>query len=207
MLEYARIFLNERTRALSDMTGGRVCPSVAVTTLHGLWHYNVWSGKKFFFTHARQGQQSLTAFCAKCLNYANLGFCTISMHVMLGSCVPNLRGRGWVEHTQMHLKLKKGTKNSIILAILEEFLVNSLFQKTRIPMADIKVLVYSNFSKKIEKNWNLQAPGGMEDFTLPNVGARFKKQKRKLYKGFSHLSYLFLLPPFWVDVVNSCWLA
>jgi hypothetical protein len=57
-----------------------------------------------------------------------------------------------VEHTQMHLKLKKGTKNSIILAILEEFLVNSLFQKTRIPMADIKVLVYSNFSKKIEKN-------------------------------------------------------
>ena len=33
------------------------------------------------------------------------------MHIMLGTCVPNLRGRGWVEHTQMHLALKKGTKN------------------------------------------------------------------------------------------------
>jgi hypothetical protein len=33
------------------------------------------------------------------------------MHVILGTCVPNLRGRGWVKHTQMHLALKKGTKN------------------------------------------------------------------------------------------------
>jgi hypothetical protein len=33
------------------------------------------------------------------------------MHIMLGTCVPNLRGREWVEHTQMHLALKKGTKN------------------------------------------------------------------------------------------------
>jgi hypothetical protein len=32
------------------------------------------------------------------------------MHIMFGSCVPNLRSRGWVEHTQMHLALKKGTK-------------------------------------------------------------------------------------------------
>jgi hypothetical protein len=30
---------------------------------------------------------------------------------MLSTCVPNLRGRSWVEHTQMHLVLKKGTKN------------------------------------------------------------------------------------------------
>jgi hypothetical protein len=29
---------------------------------------------------------------------------------MLSTCTPNLRGRGWVEHTQMHLTLKKGTK-------------------------------------------------------------------------------------------------
>jgi hypothetical protein len=28
MLEYARIFLNGRTRALSDMTDGRTCRSV-----------------------------------------------------------------------------------------------------------------------------------------------------------------------------------
>jgi hypothetical protein len=39
-----------------------------------------------------------------------LGFCTISMHIILGTCVPNLRGRGWVEHTQMQLALKRGTK-------------------------------------------------------------------------------------------------
>jgi hypothetical protein len=32
------------------------------------------------------------------------------MHIMLGTCMPNLRGREWVEHTQMHLVLKKGTK-------------------------------------------------------------------------------------------------
>jgi hypothetical protein len=28
------------------------------------------------------------------------------MLIMLGSCVPNLRGEGQVEHTQMHLALK-----------------------------------------------------------------------------------------------------
>jgi hypothetical protein len=33
------------------------------------------------------------------------------MHIILGTCVPNLRGREWVEHTQMHLAVKKGTKN------------------------------------------------------------------------------------------------
>jgi hypothetical protein len=35
----------------------------------------------------------------------------------------------------------------------------------------------------------------MEDFTLSNVGARFKKLKRKLSKGFFQTS-LFLLPTF-----------
>jgi hypothetical protein len=66
--------------------------------------------KKAFFPCAQQGQQSLTAFGAKFLNYATLSFCTISMHIMLGTCVPNLRGRGCMEHTQMHLALKKDTK-------------------------------------------------------------------------------------------------
>jgi uncharacterized membrane protein len=42
---------------------------------------------------------------------------------------------------------------SIILAILEEFLVNSIFHETNIPTVDIKVLMYYNFSKRIlEKN-------------------------------------------------------
>jgi hypothetical protein len=30
---------------------------------------------------------------------------------MLGTCVPNLRGRWWVEHTQIHPALKRGTKH------------------------------------------------------------------------------------------------
>jgi hypothetical protein len=66
--------------------------------------------RKVFFPCAQQEQHSLTAFGAKFLNYTTLSFCTISMLIMLGTCVPNLRGRGWLEHTQMHLALKKGTK-------------------------------------------------------------------------------------------------
>jgi hypothetical protein len=40
----------------------------------------------------------------------------------------------------------------------------------------MKVQVSSNFSKKFEKKWNLQAPWGMEDLTLPSVGASFKME-------------------------------
>jgi hypothetical protein len=36
----------------------------------------------------------LTAFEAKFFNYAILRFCAIVMHIMLGTCLPNLRGRG-----------------------------------------------------------------------------------------------------------------
>jgi hypothetical protein len=57
----------------------------------------------------------------------------------------------------MHLALKKVTNFSITLAILEEFLVYSLFHETKIPTVDMKVQVYSNFSKKIGKKRNLQA--------------------------------------------------
>jgi hypothetical protein len=57
-----------------------------------------------------------------------------------------------VEHTQTHLVLKKGTKISIILAILEEYFVNSPFHQTKIPTVDIKIMVQSNFSnKEVEK--------------------------------------------------------
>jgi hypothetical protein len=48
----------------------------------------------------------------------------------------------------MHLALKKGTKISIILVNLEEFLVISLFHETKIPMVDMKVQVNSKFRKK-----------------------------------------------------------
>jgi hypothetical protein len=60
----------------------------------------------------------------------------------------------------------------------------------------MKVLVYSNFrEKKLGKKWNLQPLWAMQDFTLPSVRARFKKQERKLSKGFSQTSF-FLLPTF-----------
>jgi hypothetical protein len=49
--------------------------------------------KKVLFACTRQGQQTLTAPGAKNLNYAPLSFCTIVMHIILGTCVPNLRGR------------------------------------------------------------------------------------------------------------------
>jgi hypothetical protein len=49
--------------------------------------------RKVYFHCARQGQQTLTARGAKNFNYAILGFCTIVMHIMLGTCMPNLKGR------------------------------------------------------------------------------------------------------------------
>jgi hypothetical protein len=52
----------------------------------------------------------LTTIGAKFFKYASLSFRTFSMYIMLGTCVPNLKSRRWVEHTQMHLVLKKGIK-------------------------------------------------------------------------------------------------
>jgi hypothetical protein len=49
--------------------------------------------RKVFFHCAWQGHQTLTTRGAKFLNYAILSFCTIVMHIMLGTYVPNLRGR------------------------------------------------------------------------------------------------------------------
>jgi hypothetical protein len=49
--------------------------------------------RKVLFACAQQGQQILTAHGAKIFNYATLSLCTIVMHIMLGTCVPNIRGR------------------------------------------------------------------------------------------------------------------
>jgi hypothetical protein len=98
--------------------------------------------RKVFFTCPRQGQHTLTARGAKFLNYATLSFCTIVMHIMLGTCVPNLRGRWWMEHTQMHhctLQWRRVQKISITLTILEEFFVISIFCETKIPTVNMKV--------------------------------------------------------------------
>jgi hypothetical protein len=80
--------------------------------------------RNVFFHCTWQRQQTLTARGAKNFNYAVLGFCTIVMHIMLGTCVPNLT-----------------------LAILVEFFVISFFHETKIPTVDMKVQVYSKFSK------------------------------------------------------------
>jgi hypothetical protein len=50
--------------------------------------------RKVIFPCAQQGQQGLTAFGETFLNYANLMLFTISMHILLGTCVPNFRRRG-----------------------------------------------------------------------------------------------------------------
>jgi hypothetical protein len=49
--------------------------------------------RKVLFSCAWQGQQNLTTFDANFFNYAILEFCTIVMQIMLGTHVPNLRGR------------------------------------------------------------------------------------------------------------------
>jgi hypothetical protein len=106
------------------------------------------------------------------LYYAILSFCTISMHIMLGTCVSNLRGRGWVEHSQMHLALKKGTKKFHYMSKSWGILVISIFHETKIQLIDMKVQVYSKFRKiKVEKKWNFQSPWRMEHLTFPSVGA------------------------------------
>jgi hypothetical protein len=52
----------------------------------------------------------------------------------------------------MHPALKRGTKTSIILAKLVEFLVISIFHETKIRTAKMNVHVYSKFRKnKISK--------------------------------------------------------
>jgi hypothetical protein len=52
--------------------------------------------RKVFFPCAQLGQQTLTAFGTRFFNYATLSFCTISMHIMLGTYVPILQvGDEW----------------------------------------------------------------------------------------------------------------
>jgi hypothetical protein len=96
--------------------------------------------EKFFSTVPVRDSRPLTACGAKIFNYATLRFCTIIMHIMLGTSVPNLRGRSWVEHTQIHPALKRGTKHfhntSKSCGIFSELILSW------------KVQVWTKFSKK-----------------------------------------------------------
>jgi hypothetical protein len=53
-----------------------------------------------------------------------------------------------VEHTQMHLALKKGIKNFYYTSNSCGIFCDCTFHESKIPMVDMKVQVYSNFSKK-----------------------------------------------------------
>jgi hypothetical protein len=82
------------------------------------------------------------------------------------------------------------------LAIREEFLVNSPFQFIKIPMVDMKVHVYSKFSKN--KIWKkVESPSSMKDerFHHSKCMGKVHKIGKKLSKGFSRSS-LFLLTTF-----------
>jgi hypothetical protein len=140
--------------------------------------------KEKFFPYAQQAHQSLTAFGANFLNYAILRFCTISMHIMLGTCIPNLKARRWVEHTQMHLPLKKGTKNfhytSNSWGIFREF----NFRLNKIPTVDMKV--YSNFSKnKIWKKMKSLSSMRNGRFHPPKYRDKVQKTEEETLKGLS----------------------
>jgi hypothetical protein len=77
----------------------------------------------------------------------------------------------------MHPTLWKGTKKSTTLTILVEFLVNSLFHETKIPTMDMKVHVYSNFSKKFGKIGKMKFPSSMKNgrFHLPKCRDKLQK--------------------------------
>jgi hypothetical protein len=84
-----------------------------------------------------------------------------------------------VEHTQMHLALKKGTKISITLAIFEEFLVISIFHETKIPTVDMKIQVYSKF--RTNKIWKkVKSPISMRNGRYNTSKCRGKLQKMEV---------------------------
>jgi hypothetical protein len=133
-------------------------------------------GRKVFFHCARQGQQTLTTRGAKIFNYATLRLCTIIMHIMLGTCVPNLRGRRWVEHTQIHHALKRGTKKFHYTrnswGIFSEF----TFHETKIPTVDTKVQMCSKFRKFF--SWKkVKSPLSMNFGRISTSKCRGKLQK------------------------------
>jgi hypothetical protein len=95
---------------------------------------------------------------------------------MLGTCVPNLRGRGEWNILKCTLYWRRVQKKSIPLTILVEFLVISLFHETKIPMVDMKVQVSSNFNK----NWKLKkkkSPSSMRNVRFNTSKYRGKLQK------------------------------
>jgi hypothetical protein len=158
---------------------------------HGLWDYNVWSGKKSFVPLYLAGATEFDHLWCKIFELHNFELLHhFNVHHVRYLCTKSLEvGDEW-NILKCTLHWRRVQKISITQANLEEFLVNSLFHEVK---SSVDMKVYSKFSKKIGKIWNLQTPWGMEDFNLPSIGARFKRLEKKLSKGFSQNS-LFLLP-------------
>jgi hypothetical protein len=76
----------------------------------------------------------------------------------------------------MHPALKNGTKISITLANLEEFLVISIFHETKIPTVDMKVHVFSK-SRKNKFCKKMISPISMKNGTFSTSKCRSKLQK------------------------------
>jgi hypothetical protein len=80
----------------------------------------------------------------------------------------------------MHLALKRGTKTSIILGKLVEFLVISILHETKIPTIDMEVQVYSKFRNKFRKNKNWK--NGKSPTFMRNESCNTSKCRGKLQK-------------------------
>jgi hypothetical protein len=165
--------------------------------------------RKVFLSCVWQGQQTLTAFGAKFLNYITLSFCTIVMHIMLGTCLSNLRGRWWVEHTQMHHALKKGTINFHYTSNSWEFFSKFTFLWNKNSNGGYEGLFETHHWMKwiwrsrctlnlANKNWNkIKSIISMRNgrFHPPKCRGKVQKIEEKTLKGLFSKS-LFLLPTF-----------
>jgi hypothetical protein len=126
---------------------------------HRLWDYNIWSSNKSFFPLCPAGTADFDCPWCKFFELCNFELLHHFMHIMLGTCVPNLRGRWWLECT---LHWRRVQKISITLAILVEFFVIALFHQTKILIVDMKVQVYSKFRKN--KIWKkIKSPTSMRN--------------------------------------------
>jgi hypothetical protein len=83
-----------------------------------------------------------------------------------------------------NLHRRRVHKISITIARLVEFFVISLFYETKIPMVDMKVQVYSKFSKN--KIWEkMKSPSSMKNGRFHTLKYRGKVQKMEVL--YTHL--------------------
>jgi hypothetical protein len=99
------------------------------------------------------------------------------MHIKLGTCVPNLRGRWWVEHTRMHPALKRGTNNFYYTSKTCGIFSDLNFPWNKNPNGrHMEVQVYSKFRKnKISKK--VKSPNSMRNGRFDTSKCRGKLEK------------------------------